>query len=388
MRVLVVHNRYQLPGGEERVVESEIAMLESHGHDVKLLEELSSDIKRPIEKIKAAFGFIFSISTYRKIVEAIDDFNPNVVHVHNYFPLVSPSVFYACKYKSVPVVHTLHNYRSICPTGLLFHEGRIDETSIRGNPFFWVRYKVYRNSGIATFILALSIFLHRFLGTWTTKVDRFIALTEFQKEKYILAGWPERKIVVKPNFCDNLPDDLDSNANTGRYAIFVGRLSHEKGLDTILEAWTKINFPLKIVGEGPLEDELLKKGPRNVDFLGKKSQASVYKLMSDADFLIVSSKCYEAFGLVVVEAFSCGTPVIAPALGGLPELVRDGANGLLYRPGDSVDLAACIQRMVDEPELRTKMSEIARRDSLEKYSEPVNYAVLMSIYNDLTQHAH
>ena len=383
MRVLFVHNRYQLAGGEERVFESEIAMLKSRGHIVETYEEDSATIRGVFNKLVVAFGFAFSFGSYFRIRKLIKQFKPDVVHVHNYFPKISPSVFYVCKNLGVPVVHTLHNYRSICPTGLLFYEGSVNESSVNSGPFWAVRHRVYRNSLLATLVLACSIYIHRRLNTWSKAVDKFIALTDFQRNKFIEAGWPADKIGVKPNFADSGAFRLNiSSTISEQYCLFVGRLSEEKGVRDLLTAWEGVACKLKIVGDGPLLEFVKNNKPSNVELLGAQCKRKVSELMSGAAIQIVASTCYEAFGLVVVEAYSCGTPVIAPKLGGLSDLVIDGKTGALYRAGEPADLRKTVNRLLkDKANLfELRLNAIEFFDSY--YTEDKNYDQLIRIYSD------
>jgi len=379
----MIHNRYHLKGGEDRVFEEEVSMLKQQGHFVELYEEDSAKITGAFATLMVALGLIFSIPSYRRVRQAIKQHKPDVVHVHNFFPLISPSVFYACSSLGVPVVHTLHNYRTICPTGLLLHEGKVNERSIKEGPFWTVPHKVYRGSLIGTLLLAVSISVHRHIGTWRNKVDRYVALTQFQRDKFVEAGWPADKIRVKPNFAQDRSLGEGDSRKSGGFTLFVGRLSHEKGVDLVLEAWEQIDLPLKIVGDGPLMDSLNSSAKRNVEPLGHLAKEDVYRLMAQADLLVVASKCYEAFGLVIVEAFSCGTPVIAPALGGMPEIIQDGENGLLFEPGNVSDMQSKIVELTSNPERLERMGARARETYLSRYTESQNCEMLVTIYEEL-----
>jgi len=379
----MIHNRYHLKGGEDRVFEDEVSMLRQQDHVVELYEEDSAKITGAFATLMVALSLIFSIPSYIRVRKTIKRHKPDVVHVHNFFPLISPSVFYACSSLGVPVVHTLHNYRSICPTGLLLHEGKVNERSVKEGPFWTVPHKVYRSSLIGTLLLAVSIFVHQRIGTWRNKVDRYLALTQFQRDKFVEAGWPADKIRVKPNFAQDRSLSEGDNGKSGGFTLFVGRLSHEKGVDLLMEAWEQIDSPLKIVGNGPLMDTLNSSANINVECLGHLAKEDVYRLMAQADLLVVASKCYEAFGLVIVEAFSCGTPVIAPALGGMPEIIQDGENGLLYEPGNVSDMQTKIVELASNPERLERMGARARETYLRRYTESQNCEMLVTIYEEL-----
>lgn len=384
MKILVVHNRYHLRGGEEGVYEAEVKMLRNNGHEVESFEANSQTINSLIDKVIVGIDQIFSMRTYVRMRRKIMEFEPDIVHVHNFFPLISPSVFYACKRSGVPVIQTLHNFRAICPTGLLLLNGQIEEKSISNGPFWAIKHAAYRNSRIGTALLALSIFVHRRIGTWRTQVDKFIALTEFQKEKYVSAGWPEEKFVIKPNFVDTPAGGFSGTAkNTGGYFIYVGRLSDEKGVSDLVEAWRDIKYPLKIVGDGPLSDLIRTEENPFIEWLGPKSKEEVFKLLEGADLTIMTSRCYEGFPLVLLESFACSTPALVPRLGGLPHIVAPGETGFLYEPRDIPDLRIKLNDAIRDRAELARLGLNARQRYLDSYTEQRNYEYLVAIYSQL-----
>jgi glycosyltransferase involved in cell wall biosynthesis len=322
----------------------------------------------------------FSYVQYKKMIKVLQKENPDMVHVHNYFPLLSPSIFYACKKEKVPVVHTLHNYRAVCPTALLMDEGKINESSLKGSSWWAVKKRVYRDSFIGSFTLACMVELHKAIGTWQTKVDRFITLTSFSQNKYIEAGWPKGKVVVKPNFIADPYNNKLKVDKKGGYALYIGRLSEEKGLDVLLKSWKQCSLPLKIIGDGPLKEMVEDCSIVSVSYLGRKDKPEVLDLVNNADFIIMPSTCYETFGMVIIEAFACSTPVLVSRLGSLQTIVEDGLTGLHFETGNSDDLAEKVKWMTDNPEKAKQMGLNARNEYLAKYTPEKNYEMLMDIY--------
>jgi glycosyltransferase involved in cell wall biosynthesis len=380
MKVLLIHNHYQLAGGEDAVFANEMRLLKNNGHDVINYTVDNASITSLFDKFCLLFNITFSFSQYRKVKKILQTELPAVVHVHNYFPLISPAVFYACKKAGIPVVHTLHNYRAVCPTALLMHDSKINETSLKGSTWWTVPKRVYRDSFIGSFTLACMVELHKLLGTWQTKVDRFIALTEFSRQKYMEAGWPAKKIVIKPNFIEDPYDTATAVRKDGGYALYVGRLSKEKGIDILLDAWSRVDLPLKVIGDGPLKSSVESNALASVEYIGLKKKDGVLELIKNADFIIMPSTWYETFGMVIIEAFSCGTPVLASRLGSLQTIIVDGITGLHFEAGNPVELAEKVQWMIENPAEVKKMGANARKEYLAKYTPEKNYEMLMDIY--------
>jgi len=388
MKILIVHNYYQIAGGEDAVMQNEITLLEEHDHNVSLYSVNNDGISSFFRKLTTFLNVPYSFVQYRKLLKVLIRDCPDVVHVHNYFPLLSPSVFYACNKAKIPVVHTLHNYRAVCPTALLMHEGKITEQSITGRSWWTVLKKVYRGSWVGSFTLATMVELHKFLRTWQTQIDRFIALTDFSRQKYIEAGWPSDKVVVKPNFINDPFAGAATLKKRGGYALYIGRLSEEKGIDILFKAWENSGYPLKIVGDGPLKAVAKSKHNGNtVHYLGRKDKSEVIELVKNADFIIMPSTWYETFGMVIIEAFACGTPVIVSKLGSLQHIVQDRVTGLHFEPGNAQDLTAKVQWMVANPLQAKKMGNNARAEYLAKYTPEKNYEMLIDFYNQAIEEA-
>jgi glycosyltransferase involved in cell wall biosynthesis len=386
MKILFVHNFYKIKGGEDVVFRNEIELLNLKNEILEYTVNNDS-INSLLSKVLSFFRVVFSLKAYREFKQCLKLHNPDVVHVHNYFPLLSPSVFYACKKMNIPVVHTLHNYRAVCPTALLMHAGEVEERSIKGTSWWAVANKVYRGSLMGTLALAIMVESHKWLGTWQTKLDRFIALTEFSKQKYVEAGWPNHKIVVKPNFIEDPFDGDTVVAKAGGYGLFVGRLSEEKGVDILFKSWANTLGKLKVIGDGPLKDFVESKSSGSIEFLGRKDKSDVLDLVRNADFIVMPSTWYEGFPMVLVEAFACGTPALVSRLGSMKEIVEDGVTGLHFEAGNSQDLAEKAQWLIDNLERTREMGQNARNEYLAKYTPEKNYEVLMDIYQQAIDEA-
>jgi glycosyltransferase involved in cell wall biosynthesis len=384
MHILTIHNFYQIRGGEDECHEAEVRLLRERGHHVEVHEE-NNDRVAALSNFSKVTKTIWSQETYQTLKHLLKEQPYDVVHVQNFFPLISPSVYYAAKAEGVPVVQTLHNYRLLCPNALFFRNGNICEDCLgQFVPYPGVLHGCYRNSQIATGGVAAMLAVHRAINTWTKMVDLYIALTEFARQKFIAGGLPAEKIVVKPNFVS--PEPAVGNGSGG-YALYVGRLSVEKGIDTLLKAWEHLGLqiPLKIVGDGPLAEQVVEvaKQHSGVEWLGRKPMSQVHDLMGEARFLVFPSKWYETFGRVAVEAFAKGTPVIAANIGAIAELVDSGRTGLHFRPGDADDLIAKVEWMLANPVKLAFMRQEARAEFEAKYTAEQNYQKLMEIYTKM-----
>lgn len=385
MRILVIHNRYQIRGGEDECYEAEVSLLREMGHQVEVYE-VNNDRVAELGKLRLAADTVWSKEAYQAVEHQLQKQSPDVVHVHNFFPLISPSVYYAAKSQGVPVVQTLHNYRFLCPNALFFRDGKVCEDCLGQTiPYPGVMHGCYRDSKVASAGVATMLSVHRAMNTWTKMVDSYITLTEFARQKFIAGGIPAEKIVVKPNFVRPEPEP---GSGSGGYALFVGRLSVEKGLDTLLAAWEHLDnqIPLKIVGDGPLADQVVAATKRLplIEWLGRKPMAQVHELMGEAKFLIFPSKWYETFGRVAIEAFAKGTPVIAANIGAIAELVDSGRTGLHFRPGDATDLADKVKWVLANPEKLAQMRLQARTEFEAKYTANKNYQKLINIYTKIS----
>lgn len=382
MRILSIHNSYQIRGGEDESRAAEERLLRERGHCVEVYEE-NNDRIASLNPAQLAMKTIWSAEAYQTVNQRLKKANYDIVHVQNFFPLISPSVYYAARAQQVPVVQTLRNYRLLCPNALFFRDGNVCEDCLgKAVPAPAIVHGCYRDNRIATGVTATMLSMHRALQTWMNMVDVYVALTEFARNKFIEGGFPADKIVVKPNF---VYPDPGIGEGKGRYALFVGRLSVEKGLDTLLAAWEHLGekIPLKIVGEGPLANQVAEVSSRlpSVQWLGRRPMNEVYDLMGEATMLIFPSKWYETFGRVAVEAFAKGTPVIAAKIGAIAELIEHGRTGLHFPPGDSEELAAQVEWALQHPNELAQMRYEARVEFEAKYTAKQNYQRLMEIYN-------
>jgi glycosyltransferase involved in cell wall biosynthesis len=381
MKILAVHNRYQRPGGEDQVFVDETALLETRNHRV-LRYEVHNDQVKQVNRLTLAKDTVWNTSAYRELGALIRRERPHVVHFHNTLPLVSPAGYYAARAEGVPVIQTLHNYRLLCPVALFFRDGRVCEDCMgKAVPWPGVVHRCYRGSRTASGVIATMLTVHRALRTWTEMVDVYVALTEFARNKFIEGGLPAGKIVVKPNF---VAPDPGRGQGGGGYALFVGRLAPEKGTGTMLAAWDRLGtrIPLKIVGDGPLRDQVVEAAARqsNVEWLGHRPVEDVQALMGKADMLIFPSQWYETFGRVAAEAFAAGTPVIAANIGAVAELVEHGRTGLKFRPGDPEDLVTQVEWALSHSTDLRSMREEVRAEFEAKYTAERNYRALMEIY--------
>ena len=384
MKVIIVHNFYRQCGGEDAVFQAEKAMLQRMGHDVSSFVRDNSEING-MTRLSAAGATIWSQESREKLRRIIRVSRPDVAHFHNTFLLVSPSAYYACQEAGVPVVQTLHNYRLLCPSATFFRDGCVCEDCM-GKAFPWpgIVHGCWRGSRTQTAVVASMLTLHRLLRTCREQVDLYIALTDFSREKYIKAGIPPAKIIVKPNFIDTDEFRGNSGRSTYRYALFVGRLSRVKGVEMLLEAWKRIGqrLPLVIVGDGPMAREVEEQAASRtgVEWVGCINREKVIARMKQAELLVFPSVWFEGFPMTMVEAFSVGLPVIASRIGAIAEIVDHGRTGLHFEPGNSEDLAAKVEWLLDHPEELSRMRRAARAEYKAKYTAEKNYEILMGIY--------
>lgn len=375
LRVLVVHNAYQQRGGEDSVVDAEIELLQRRGHAVELFSRHNDELAQT-GQIAAAVQTIWSVRTVTDLARKIAAFRPDVIHVHNTFPLISPSLYAAAVRAGVPVVQTLHNFRLLCPQGMLLRDGRVCEDCLGKLPWRGVIHRCYRGSAPQSAVLASMIGVHRAIGTYRNKVSRYIALTEFSRAKFIAGGLGGEQISVKPNFVD-LPVPENERQRSG--ALFVGRLSLEKGTRVLARAAAvRQHAVIDVIGTGP-DQSLLEASP-GLRLLGWQVPGTIYALMRAAAYIVVPSICYENFPRTIVEAFACGLPVIASRLGAMAEIVRDGETGLLFEADNAEDLAQKMAWAEANAGALREMGVNACREYEAKYTPEHNYEQLMAIY--------
>lgn len=385
MRVLLAHNYYRQPGGEDVVFAAEAELLRRKGHTVIEYTERNSRIDG-MNRLRVAAQTVWSSPARKRLLNLLRAERPDVIHFHNTFPLLSPSVYSACRALRIPVVQSLHNPRLLCPAATFYRNGQVCEDCLdRTIPWPSTLHGCYRGSRVQTAVVASMLAVHRWLNTWVNNVDAYVVFTEFYRQKFIEGGFPEDKLVVKPHFV--FPDPVKKAPSLGKHVVFIGRLQPEKGIHTLLCAWQKAPvIPLKMIGEGPLMNEvrsfIYRHGlQNNVDVGGYLSRDAVLAALKQSLVLVWPSEGhYETFGLVAVEAFACGVPVVASRAGAMAEMVEDGRTGLLFKPGDPDDLAARIRWAVEHPEAMTRMGENARRKYESRYTAEKNYEMLLAIY--------
>lgn len=387
MKILLVHNFYgsAAPSGENQVFEAERDLLIRRGHEVATYTRHSDEIRSRgfWGKMQGALATPWNFRSDAAVRKIADNFSPDVVHVHNTFPLISPSVFYAVGKKSARAI-TMHNYRLFCPAAISLREGRtctecLDKHSVGPS----LRYGCYRESRLATLPLALNVALHRKLGTWSKQVDAFIALSVFQRKLLVKAGLPDGKLHVKPNFYPGIPQILPWSERKP-YAIFAGRLTAEKGVINLLRSWRLWGNgapELRIAGDGDLRPELEKiASGLQVRFLGQLSGEAAQAEIAHSRLLVLPSECLEGFPMVVREAFAFGTPVAVSDIGPLPDIVKHGESGVVFKPGNPESLMDEVRKAWETPGMLERLGEGARTAFLKEYTEDVNYKLLMEIY--------
>ncbi len=381
MKILLCHNYYRQRGGEDRSFDDEAHLLESNGHDVVYYTRHNDDTKS-MGRLTLAAKTIRNRQTLREVREIIRREQPDVLHCTNTFTLISPAVYDAARQECVPVVQALRNYRWFCPGAALMRDGRVCEDCLGCTvPWPAIRHRCYRNSLAATTTIAAMLCVDRFRKSRESAVRLYYTPSESARSKLIEGGIPADRIVVKPNF---VRSDPGIGAGRGGCAVFVGRLSPEKGLDTLMAAWSRLAEPvrLKIVGGGPLQEQVRRAAAEDdrIDVLGRRPLDEVLSIVGDAACLLMPSVWYETFGRTIIEAYAKGTPVIASRLGAPADLVVDGKTGLLCEPGNPDDLARAVRRMTADNRTLATMRQAARHEYERKYTAQSNYERLTAIY--------
>jgi glycosyltransferase involved in cell wall biosynthesis len=381
MKILMLHNFYQQPGGEDESFAAEAEVLERHGHEV-IRYTRHNDAIKDLNPVSVGLRTIWNQDSYRELQSLIRIHRPDLVHAQNVFPLISPAAYHVAAGAGIPVVQSVRNYRMFCLNAQFFRDGQPCEDCLgRTLPVPGIRHACYRGSRVQSSGVAAMQVVHRALGTWRRHVSLFIALSEFTRRKCIESGLPEAKVVTKPNF---LKDDPGAGPGDGGYALYIGRLSPEKGIGTMLNAWQRLGEtapPLKVVGDGPLAGQVQAATGGRVEWLGRRSSAEVLELLRHAAFLVFPSEWYETFGRVAIEAFALGTPVVAARIGAVAELVDDGRTGLHFTPGDAADLADKVRRMAVQGDEWRRMRMAARAEFEARFTPEANYRQLIRIYH-------
>lgn len=376
MKILLAHNHYLIPGGEDESFKAETDLLRQMGHEVVLFEEDNRKVES-IGKLSTAVRTIWSVETYRRISGILKSGSFDLVSVQNFFPLISPSIFYAARKAGIPVIQTLRNYRLMCLNGYFFRDVQPCELCLdRQSALPGIRYRCYRQNRAGSLVVAFMQSFHRLMGTWKNRVDAYIALTGFSASKFIQAGLPPAKIHIRPNF---LPNDSGLGDVDREAALFIGRDSPEKGLQILLDAWpqTGTGSRLSIFGPAARVDG---QAGNDIEWKGHQPNDVVLAALKKAKFLVFPSLWYENFPRVILEAMACGTPVIASRLGSMPEIIKDNITGLLFEPGNSTDLADKINWLITHEAERRKMGAAARKEYELHYTSSAAYQKLMEIY--------
>ena len=375
MRILVVHNAYQQRGGEDSVVAAEVALLRRHGHDVVEYLRHNDEIAQ-LPAWRVASGTVWAPQAGRDLRDIVRQGPVDIVHCHNTFPLISPSLYWAARSEGLPVVQTLHNFRLMCPQAMLLRDAQVCEDCVGRLPWRSVVHACYRGSRLQSAAITCMLGAHRALGTYTDKVNAYIALNEFCRQKFIEGGLPASRLFVKPNFVDR-PSAPAAGPREG--FLYVGRLSTEKGISVIASALQQVDdIDLRVAGTGPESGQLA--GLRGVAMLGSLTAEQVDGEMLRSQALVMPSVWYENYPRTLVEAFACGLPVIASRIGALAELVKHGETGLLFEPGDPQGLAGALAWARSHPDEMRSMGMQARAHYERHLGAEQNYAMLMDIY--------
>jgi glycosyltransferase involved in cell wall biosynthesis len=382
LRILVVHNFYQQPGGENVVAKQEIDRLQATD-DVFVYQRHNDEINSfgVVGKLTFALDTIHSRTTVAEITRIAKEFRPDFAYVHNIYPLISPSLYDTLHTCGIPILQVVHDFRPFCSNGLFYTHGRICEACKDGNHLHAIWNKCYKNSYVFSAIYAATMDRCRRSGA-LDKVDAFLCLTEFGRGLVTGLGIAPHKVFVRPNSID--ASQILPSKEAGDYVAYIGRLSSEKGLMTLLRAFEQLKgVKLKIAGTGPMEEELRayvrNKPDLDVELVGFVDGDQKWEFMRKCRFLVVPSEWYETFGMVIVEAYAAGKPVVASNLGGLGSLVDDGVTGVLFKPGDPSDLAHQIDALWRDPESAERMGVLARRVVEERFSPAAVYRQLIGI---------
>lgn len=387
-KVLIVHNYYQIPGGEDTVVKSEMDMLKDNGHEVLLYMRHNDEIKKlnRVVRILSSLSYIFSIKTFLEVRKIIKKNSIDIVHVHNTFPLISPSVYYAAFSCKVPVVQTIHNFRMLCPSATFTRNSRICEDCTKNGLGQALKYKCYRNSFSQTLAAVVILKIHRILGTYK-RINGYIALTNFNKNKIKKLVKDDEKIFVKPNFSRE-EIQKPSYENYKNYFVYIGRLDKLKGINLLINSWRSISHDeLYIIGDGPEKDNVAKlvknNNITNIKLLGFMDRNEALNIVKQSKAIIVPSQWYEGFPMTIVEAYSMGVPVIGGNIGNLNSIIKDKFNGLIFKYDDSKELVSAVKKLETNENLISNLRKGAFKTYKDNYTEDKNYDLLYGIYNNL-----
>lgn len=383
--VLIVHNYYKIPGGEDTVVANEMKLLEDNGHKAYLYSRHNNELDH-MSKLSISLKSIFNFTTYREIRKIIKEKSIDIVHVHNTFCIISPAVYYAAMSRRVPVVQTVHNFRLLCPNALFFRAGHICEECLERGLIRSIMHSCYHGSVFQTIAIVLNLKIHRMTGIY--KKVNFICLTEFNKQKLLeLRQIRPEKVFVKPNLSRH--ENILSSFAIKQQFVYIGRLDLYKGIEILFKAWKSYEErggadKLIICGTGECEGwccEYIKENQlKNIDMQGFVSNEKVIEIIAESKALIIPTQLYEGFPMTIVEAYSVGTPVIASDIGNAADLVKEGLTGKKFHYNSSEDLCDTIENFSMDTDNRVKIRELFNR----RYKSNVNYNQLREIYERST----
>lgn len=379
MRICTVHNEYRQPSGEEVVVRGTERLLRAAGHEVIPVTRRSAEIAcRRLGRFRAGFSGIYSAESRRQIRRLLRQARPDIVHVHNLFPLISPSILPECREQAIPVVMTVHNYRLVCPNGMMMTGGQVCERCCGGREY-WCLLRNCEGHLLKNAAHALRNYVARTRRLFLDNVTLYVPVSEFQRPSLIRAGFPPDRITVIPNMVD--PQGIDASANLGDVVAYVGRVRPEKGVLILMKAAARCaEIPFRAAGSLETLPQLPGGAPQNLQFVGFLEGAALHAFYRNARMVVLPSVWHETFGLPLVEAGLHGKPVICSRIGGMPEIVEDGVSGLLVEPGNADDLADKIQHLWARPDLCREMGRAGRRKALREYSPERYYDRLMAVY--------
>lgn len=392
MNILQVHNRYKITGGEWTVVYQEYNLLKKDHSVHQLIVDNTKEINSFTDKLKLVFTTYYNQASKERVRKKIRETGAEIMHVHNFFPLLSPSIFEAAQEEGIPSILTLHNYRLFHPNGYLLHNSKIDERPVYGSAYACVLDGVYRDSILQTAVVAHMIEYHRKRQTWEKNVDCLLCLTDFAKSKFVEAGFPEKKLKVKPNFVEdafksnNFSEISDQKED---FYLFIGRISEEKGVRTLISAWDSIkkesDLKLMILGDGPIKKELQEQteANSNISWMGFMQREQVMDYLKRAKALVFPSEWYEGMPMTILEAFSAATPIISTNIGSQAEIVEHEKTGLQFEVGNPQNLIKAVERFEADSQKQMEMALAARREYEEKYTPEVNRMILEDLYQQL-----
>lgn len=383
-KILIVHNYYQIPGGEDTVVANEKKLLEDNGHDVVLYTRHNNELKSFSfwQKFSLPFTSIFNPRTYREIRQIIRKEQIDIVHVHNTLTLISPAVYYAALSCKIPVVQTIHNFRMLCPAATFYRDGHICEDCVEKGLWCAVKHKCYRDSKIQTLGCVINMMIHRMTGVFGRL--NYICLTDFNRKKLLAIKQikPDR-VFKKPNFVDS-PETIIPIEQRKNQFVFAGRIDKLKGVDILLEAWKLMGDEapkLIICGTGPLDEwcrkYIIDNNLYQVEMTGFVSNTEVRKIISNSFALILPTQLFEGFPMTIVESYSVGTPVIGSNMGNVGSLVENFVTGNVFVSDSIFSLAETINQFESNPQLYFNVLF----EFEQKYTNDKNYELLYSIYD-------